>query len=96
MIKIYIRQKGYGSRGPLYEVSYEGQVIVPSTTTPLFDGARELEAMGVNGPLEMWDHELPYARMRSTVKAAAKSTVHEGENRPKIGKYFPRVYDAIS
>ena len=96
MHKIYIKQKSYGLRGPLYEVLYDGNVIVSSTTIPLFDGARALDKMGVSGPLEMWDHERPYARMKSTVETAAKLTITEGENVPRIRKYHPRPYDANS
>ena len=96
MVKIYVVQKSYGVRGEIYEVSYNGQVIVASTSMPLLDGARALQNMGLSGPLEMWDHQRPYPRMRSTIEVAAKFTVREGDHRPKFKKWTPREYDAIS
>ena len=96
MVKIYITNKGHGTRGPLYRVEYEGEELVAGTATPFCDGARALAARGLTGALEMWDHERPYPRMLGTIEGAAKLTVNEGERLPRFAKYFPRDYDADS
>lgn len=96
MTKIYITQTSYGSRGPLYRVEHDGEVLIASTPVPFFDGARALAAKGMTGPMEMWDRERPYPRMRGIIEGAAKLTVSEGEKRPAIVKWSPRDYDAIS
>lgn len=96
MVKIYIEQKSYGKRGPLYRVEYDGEELIPSTAVPFFDGARALAAKGITGDFEMWDRVLPYPRMRGVVEKAAQLTVVEGERLPKIRKWEPRDYDADS
>ncbi len=76
-------------RGPLFEATYDGELICVSHQ-PLFDGARVLHQRGLNGPLEMWDHERPYSRMQSTIEKAAKLTVVEGPNTDlRIDKWNP-------
>lgn len=96
MVKIYIKQKSYGQRGPMYLVEHDGEVLVASTAVPFFDGARALAAKGLTGAFEMWDHERPYPRMTGSIEAAAKLTVWEGEKCPAVRKWEPRDYDAVS
>jgi len=96
MVKIYITQVSYGSRGPIYRVEHEGEVLVKGAPVPLFDGARALAAKGITGNFEMWDHERPYPRMKSVVEEAAKLTISEGERRPTVVKWTPRDYNAVS
>jgi hypothetical protein len=66
-------------RGPQYEATYNGEIICVSHQ-PFFDGARVLRDRGLTGQLEMWDHERPFPRMRSTIEKAAQLTVVEGRN----------------
>lgn len=96
MVKIYIKQKSYGQRGPMYRVEHDGEVLVASTAVPFFDGARALAAKGLTGAFEMWDHERPYPRMTGSIETAAKLTVWEGEKCPAVRKWEPRDYDAVS
>ena len=96
MVRIYITQQGYGSRGPLYRVEHEGEVLLESTAIPFLDGARALAAKGLTGDFEMWDHVRPYARMRGVIEQAAMLTVSEGEDRPRVRKWVPRDYNAVS
>lgn len=96
MVRIYITQQGYGSRGPLYRVEHEGEVLLESTAIPFLDGARALAAKGLTGKLEMWDHERHYPRMTGTIEKASGLSVSEGEARPKIVKWTPRDYNAVS
>lgn len=95
MVKIYIAQKTYGSRGPIYRVEYDGEVLVESTAVPFFDGARALAAKGLTGKFEMWDYERPYPRMTGVIERAAKLTVWEGEKCPSVNKWEARDYDAV-
>jgi hypothetical protein len=96
MVKIYITQTSYGSRGPIYRVEHDGEVLVTGTAIPLFDGARALVTKGMTGEFEMWDHERPYPRMKSVIERAAKLTISEGERRPTFVKWTPRDYNAVS
>jgi hypothetical protein len=96
MVKIYIKQTTYGSRGPIYRVEHDGEVLLASTPVPFFDGARALAKKGLTGEFEMWDHERPYPRMMGVIEKAAKLTVWEGEKCPTIRKWEPRNYDADS
>jgi hypothetical protein len=80
----------HGADGPLYSVRHDGTEIVASTRQPLLDGARALQAMGLAGPLELWDDTRPFPRMTSTVEAAAGQTVQEGRKQsPKLAKWVP-------
>lgn len=96
MVKIYITQTNYGSRGPMYRVEHDDGVLVEGTPVPFCDGARALAAKGLIGHFEMWDHVRPYPRMRGVIERAAMLTVSEGERRPSIVKWTPRDYDAVS
>lgn len=96
MVKIYIIQTNYGSRGPMYRVELDGEILIEGTHIPFYDGARALAAKGLTGDFEMCDHVRPYARMRGAIEQAAKLTVSEGERRPTVVKWTPRDYNAIS
>lgn len=96
MVKIYITQTNYGSRGPMYRVELDGEVLIEGTHIPFYDGARALAAKGLTGDFEMWDHVRPYARMRGVIEQAAMLTVSEGEDRPRVRKWVPRDYNAVS
>lgn len=78
-----------GQRGPLYNVTCRGELIVERTTQPLLDGARALAERGMSGPLEMWDRVSSFPRMRSTIEAAARLSVEEGEGAPRLRKWKP-------
>ena len=77
----------HNSRGPLFDVSYHGQIIVTASTEPCLDGARALRAMGITGKLEMWDDVLPYVRLTADIDKAAKVTVEEGDRLPRLRTY---------
>lgn len=79
----------YNSRGAQYDVSHHGQVIAAATTEPCLDGARALKAMGYSGKLELWDDVLPYVRLTADIAKAAKQTVREGDEPPRLVKYAP-------
>lgn len=90
MHKIYINMVKAGKRGLLYDVEYNGEVICQSSLTPLLEAARTLAQRGLGGDLEMWDRVRPYPRMRSTVEAAAKLSVAEGNRLgPRFKKFAP-------
>lgn len=81
-----------GTRGRRYDVKYEGSVVVTGTLMPLLDGCRALAGLGLSGPVELWDTERPYPRMRSTVQAGALLSVTEGER--SAARFIPwRPFD---
>jgi hypothetical protein len=45
---------GYGARGPVYRVTYAGEVLIEACRCPLFDSCRALLARGITGRLESW------------------------------------------
>lgn len=96
MVKIYITQTHYGSRGPMYRVEHDGQLLTEGTPIPFYDGARALAGKGLTGEFEMWDHVRPYPRMKGVIEQAAMLTVSEGEDRPRVRKWTPRDYNAVS
>ncbi len=77
----------FGKSGPLYDAIYNGELIVWSSHQPFLDACRVLLADGITGPAEMWDHVRTFPRLRSTVEAAAKLTVSEGEGSPRFRSY---------
>lgn len=75
------------SKGPLFDTSYEGQVIVVGSTEPCLDAARILKARGLSGRLEIWDTLLPYCRFHTDIDKAAGLTIEEGDGLPRLRKY---------
>ncbi len=75
------------SKGPLFDASYEGQIIVMGTTEPCLDAARVLKARGLSGRLEVWDTVLPYCRFHTDIDKAAGLTIEEGDGLPRLRKY---------
>ena len=75
------------SKGPLYDATYEGQVIVIGSTEPCLDAARVLKARGLSGRIEMWDTVLPYCRYHADIDKAAGLTIEEGDCQPRLRKY---------
>ena len=80
------RHKG-SSKGPLFNASYEGQVIVVGSTEPCLYAARILKAKGLTGRLEMWDTVLPYCRFHTDIDKVAGLTVREGDELPRLVKF---------
>jgi len=79
----------YSSRGPLYAARFEGEEILSRSIEPFLDGCRILKARGLSGPVELWDEIRPFPRMRSTIEAAARLTVQEGNGGPKFRRWLP-------
>ena len=78
------------SKGPLFDASYEGRVIVIGSTEPCLAAARVLKASGLTGKLEMWDSVLPYCRFHTDIEKAAGLTIEEGERQPRLRRYVSR------
>ena len=79
----------YNSRGALYNVTYQGEVIVTDSTEPCLEACRSLKVRGITGRLEMWDTALPYVRLTADIGTAAKTTIREGDEPPRLVKYVP-------
>lgn len=77
----------HNGRGALYDVTYEGRVIVTNATEPCLAACRALREMGITGKLEMWDDILPYVRLTADIDKAAKLTVEEGDRLPRLRTY---------
>lgn len=77
----------HNSRGPQYDVTYEGGTIVTGSTQPLLDVCRVLKARGLGGPVEMWDKVLPYYRFRTDIDKAAGLTVREGDGLARLVRF---------
>lgn len=77
----------YNSRGALYDVTYDGRVIVTNAAEPCLAACRSLKEMGITGRLEMWDTVLPYVRLTADIDKAAKLTVREGDRPPAFAKF---------
>lgn len=75
------------SKGPFFDASYEGRVIVVGSTEPCLDAARALKARGLTGRLEMWDTVLPYCRFYADIDKVAGLTVREGNEAPRLVKF---------
>ena len=89
-IRLDVRVTGHGRSGQLFAGSVAGEDVVTSTTTPLFNACRVLQAKGVTGPIEMWGGE-PYPRMQTTIEAGAKRTVDDGKRGIRFARWFPDV-----
>lgn len=81
------RNPRYGAGGPLFDVSYHGHIIVTCTTEPCLDGARALKELGCRGKLELWDDITPYVRLFADIDTAARKTIREGDEPPRLIKY---------
>lgn len=77
------------NRGPVYEVRFRGETLIPRTAKPAADACRALQALGLTGQAEMWGddkHRMTFPNL----ERAALFTTTEGEmSGPKIIKYVP-------
>ena len=64
-------------QGPLYEVVFGDEVIVARSKQPFLAACRVLHDRGLRGPIELWDHERAFPRMRGKIEAAATQEVDE-------------------
>ena len=79
----------HNSRGALYDVTYEGRVIVTDSTEPCLAACRSLKERGISGRLEMWDTVLPYVRLTADIGSAGQKTIREGNHPPRLVEYVP-------
>ena len=75
------------SKGPFFDASYEGQIVVIGSTEPCLDAARILKARGLSGRIEIWDRVLPYCRFHADIVKAAGMTVREGDESARLVKF---------
>jgi hypothetical protein len=74
----------YSGRGPLYDGKIYGRVVITRSTQPLCDACRVLiaEGMAPDTRIIMRHEGSNIDCLISTVGAAAKITIKEGEHRP--------------
>jgi hypothetical protein len=95
--RLYVGKPRYGGPGPLYHVrvgSPSGPVIVEASTEPLLAGCRALLAMGITGPVELWDSVRSFPRLAGDIATLAALTVNESEASFRRWKPFPGVTGA--
>jgi hypothetical protein len=84
-------------RGLLFDAHLDGRLIVGRSTQPMLDGARRLLDEGYDPvrPLIMRRAGADHDALRSTIGAAAKLTVAEGERRPAFRPWKARETTAL-
>jgi hypothetical protein len=95
--RITVEVIGHRSRGPIYCVTYAGQVLLAGCRCPLLEACRALLAKGITGRLEQcrpgndsWDAAVD-------IEAGAAWMVIENEDRgPTFGGWTPPTLDAFS
>jgi hypothetical protein len=74
----------------LYDVTFDGEVIVTSSRVPECDAARVLLDRGFTGSLAIIDAVTSKKRITVNIEAAAKRTVAESRRRsPRFAKWKP-------
>jgi hypothetical protein len=74
----------------LYDVTFDGEVIVTSSRVPECDAARVLLARGVTGSLAIVDADTGEHRTTLNIEPAAKLTVWESRGQaPRFAKWKP-------
>lgn len=87
--RIDVRPTNTGARGQLYDVVFNGEVIVRSSINPTPEACRYLVATGHTGSLETWGGE-PYPRIIvPDIAVMAGLSVREGESGLRIRRYQP-------
>jgi hypothetical protein len=71
----------YGGRGPVYRVTYAGEVLIKACRCPLFDACRALLARGMTGRLELWCPGKATFDAACDVQVGARHTIAESETR---------------
>jgi len=85
--RIWIEATGLGGRGQRHCVTHNGVTLIESTKNPEFDSTRELLALGVIGPVEVWRSGTSFPAMRLDIEKAAKLTIEESD---RVGPSFAR------
>jgi hypothetical protein len=88
----------YSGRGQLFDGAVDGREIVTRSTQPLLDGARALLAEGIDPRtrIVMRHTGSDTDALRSTVGAAAGLTVEEGESVPRVKRWKPSPFGAVT
>jgi hypothetical protein len=91
-------RRAHSSRGPLFDSAVDGRTIITRSTQPLLDGARALIAEGVDPArrIVMRHAGSDVDALRSTVGAAAKLTLEEGERLPTLRPWKPSPHAAVT
>jgi hypothetical protein len=88
--RIEIAEIAYGSRGPIYRVIYDGEVLLEASRVPVFDACRALLAMGIKGRLEVWRPGKTYWDIATDIERGAGLTVEESDTvSVRIVPYVP-------
>jgi hypothetical protein len=77
--RVEIEPRSLGERGPLYRVSHAGTVLIEGTRNPELDACRRLQALGLDGRLEVWRKENARPDIVVDIARGAQFTVEEGD-----------------
>jgi hypothetical protein len=77
--------------GHLYNVTFDGELIVEHSRDPETDLARALKARGLTGMVDMLDGATGRLRAIINIEKAARLKVEEGPNGPRFVKYRPQT-----
>jgi len=75
----------------LYNVVFDGELIVEHSRDPECDLARALKARGYTGMVDMLDGATGRLRTIINIEKAAKLKVEEGPSGPRFVKYRPQT-----
>jgi hypothetical protein len=90
--RIEIEPTVLGERGPRYSVTHAGGLLIESTRNPELDACRALQALGLNGQLEVWRKgSATRPAMVLDLASGAQLTVAEGDRQsPRFVEWRPR------
>jgi len=97
-LMLIVKPSGYSTRGQLFDGFVDGRLVVSRTTQPLLDACRVLLGEGVDPATRMVLRHAgqDYDALRSTVGAAARLTIEEGERPPTFRRWKPSPHAAVT
>lgn len=99
MITIVLDPYTHGDRGPLYDVTLDGKVIVSGAHDPEHEAARAMQALGLTGPFQTTDKtgriRMQYPSIEETAKWTMKENAH-GNPTFEIVRYVPMPKELIA
>jgi hypothetical protein len=91
-------RRAYSNRGQLFDAAIDDTIVVRRSTQPFLDGCRTLIAAGADPdtPVAMRHAGSDHDALTSTVGAAAKLTVEEGDRAPYFRQWEPSPRAAVN
>jgi hypothetical protein len=94
--RIEVQVVRYGTRGPVYRVTYAGDVLIKGCRCPLLDSCRALLARGISGRLELWRPGKATFDAACDVQVGAQHTIIETETESlRLARWSPSPWNAV-